>query len=193
MSYSDLASTTSTVREDIHSLGTHMTIRRSQRTVLACASLSFALLSLSISASAAGDTSSGFYRVNGKDAKLNYTMSRQGFCFKEGVEIVLSEKPVEEKDNNNSVGFSAQMEQFGDAVAVNLCVSHDKWIVDASNFSHASLRHAGGTWVDQLKIENMTLSNGEYSGHLVSIKDAKILEQPLELDLTFRVKQPASE
>ena len=119
---------------------------RSERKALACvAGLSLAFLPLSPSAFAAGDSSSGVYRVNGKDAKLTHTMSRKGSCFKEGVEIVFSEKPVEKKDNNNGVGFAAQMGQFGDAVAVNLCLSHDKWGVQNSNFGHSALREQGGT------------------------------------------------
>ena len=58
--------------------------------------------------------------------------------------------------------------------------------------THSALRHdVAGTRANQLQIENMTASNGEYSGDLVSIEDAKIWDQLLELDLTFHVKQPA--
>ena len=89
------------------------------------------------------------------------------------------------------IAFTAQMDRFGDAIAAQLCLRHDAWEVVRSNFSHAGLKQAAGTWVAQLKVEGVTVVNGEYSGHLVSIKDAKILDQPLELNITFRAKPPA--
>jgi hypothetical protein len=147
---------------------------------------------LSANAFAAGSSFSGTYRVNGKDAKLNYMTVMPGGCFKDGIAFALSEKEVQPKPKESigDVGFNAQMKSFGDAVVVTVCSRHDTWEVDHSNFSHSALKDAAGTWVDQLKVEGVTVANGEYSGHLVSIKDAKILDQPLEVNIVFHAKLP---
>jgi hypothetical protein len=139
---------------------------------------------------AVGSSFSGTYRVNGKDAKLNHMTVMPAGCFHDGVAFVLSEKEVQAKPKEtiDDVGFNAQMGALGDAVVVKVCSRRDAWEVDNSNFSHSGLKPAAGTWVGQLKVEGMTVANGEYSGHVVSIKDAKILDQPLELDITFHAK-----
>jgi hypothetical protein len=140
-----------------------------------------------------GSTFSGTYRVNGKDAKLNHMTVKPGGCmFGDGVAFVLSEKEVNAKPGEkfSDVAFNAQMGGFGDALAVQICSSHDTWKVENSNFSHSGLNHTSGTWVGQLKVEGLTVANGEYSGHLVSIKDAKLFDdnQLLEVNITFNAK-----
>jgi hypothetical protein len=158
-------------------------------------SLAILVSALNSDAFAAAASFSGTYRVNGKDAKLNHliAMPGKGCMFSDdAIGLVFSEKDVLVKPDENigEVGFNAQMGQFGDAVSVRLCFKHDAWAVESSNYNHAGLNQAAGTWVDQLKIEGMTVANGQYSGHLVSIPDAKILGQPLELNITFHAPKP---
>lgn len=150
---------------------------------------------LSVSAVAAESGFSGKYRVNGTDAKLNHMTVIPGGCFNDGIGLVFSERDVQIKPKGKlaDVGFNVQMKNFGDAVAVLICARHDSWEVDHSNFNHSALKNAAGTWADQLKVEGMKVTNGEYSGRIVSIKDAAILGQPLEMDITFHAKAGSAE
>lgn len=147
---------------------------------------------VSAHALAAGSSFSGTYRVNGKDAKLAHITAMAGGCFHDGVGILLTEKEVQAKPDENfgDISFKAQMSSFGDAIAVQICARHDTWEVDHTNLNHSAVKPAAGTWDKQLKVEGMTVANGEYSGHLVSIKDAKLYDdgQPLEVNITFHAK-----
>ena len=133
---------------------------------------------------------SGIYRVNGKDATLTHMTVMSSGCFHDGIGFVLSEKEIKLKADEkfSDVGFNVQMGAYGDAIAVQVCTHGEAWRVDHSNFSHAGLKAAASTWVDQLRADGMSVTGGEYTGHVLTIKDARILDQPIEVDLKFRAK-----
>jgi hypothetical protein len=150
--------------------------------------LSALLLSVAVSASAAAPFE-GKFSANGKDAKLAFLMARKGepFSGKPVTVLVFSEKDAS-KDKRPD--FAAQMGDFGDALVIRLSGSGSAWSVIGSELAHSALKHSGVSASGMIEVKDVSVANGEISGHLLTGPKADIFGEPIAIDLRFHVKQP---
>jgi len=131
----------------------------------------------------------GTYSANGKSAKLAFLLAKKGEPFSGNPTTVLifSEKDASKDPRPD---FHAQMGDLGDALVIRLMQDGDKWTVIGSEFAHSALKHSGASGSGIVNATDVTVANGELSGHLATQPDADLFDEPLAIDLRFHVKQP---
>jgi len=152
---------------------------------LAAASLILA----SALALAAAASVEGTYKANGKDGKLAHVVAFKGrpFMDKPVIQLVFSEKDA---GKSKSPDMDAQFGHLGDALAIKLQKGDEHWDVIGCELNHAALKNSGASASGLVDIKDVTVANGEISGHLFTAKNAKVFDEPVEIDLRFHVKQP---
>lgn len=129
----------------------------------------------------------GSYRANGKDAKLAYLLAKKGdpFSGKATTILIFSEKDASKDPRPD---FHAQMGDLGDALVIKLMKDGDNWDVIGSEFAHSALKHSGASGSGIVSVKDVSVANGEISGHLQANTD--LFGEPLAIDLRFHVRQP---
>jgi hypothetical protein len=128
----------------------------------------------------------GTYSANGKNAKLVFLIAKKGdpFSGKPTTVLVFREKDASQDARPD---FDAQMGDLGDALVIRLMKDGDKWDV-IGEFAHSALKHSGQRR-GIVSVSDVTVANGEISGHLTTHTDADLFDEPLAIDLRFHVKQ----
>lgn len=154
----------------------------------------FALLATAAIAAAPFE---GHYRVAGKDATLNFVLAKKGrpFVGNPVTLIVFSEKDGSDESDPET---AARTGQLGDAIAANIMINKnngDRWEVVRMELSQAATpRLSKGSFGGSvyLNVDDVSLANGELSGHFTTSPGTTLLaeEYPLDVDLKFHVKQP---
>jgi hypothetical protein len=131
----------------------------------------------------------GKYVANGKEAKLAYLSAKKGepFSGKPVTILIFSEKDA---SKDARADFHAQMGDLGDALVVHLSKGDDEWRVIGTEFAHSALKHSGASGSGIVSAKDVSLANGEISGHLVTEPNADLFDEPLTVDLKFHIKQP---
>jgi hypothetical protein len=131
----------------------------------------------------------GTYSANGKNAKLAFLIAKKGDPFSGNPTTILifSEKDASKDPRPD---FHAQMGDLGDALVIRLMKDGDKWDVIGSEFAHSALKHSGASGTGIVGVSDVTVANGEISGHLTTHANADLFDEPLAIDLRFHVKQP---
>ena len=131
----------------------------------------------------------GTYSANGKNAKLAFLIAKKGdpFSGNPTTVLVFSEKDA---SKDPRADFHAQMGDLGDALVIRLMKDGDKWDVIGSEFAHSALKHSGASGTGIISVSDVTVANGEISGHLTTHANADLFDEPLAIDLRFHVKQP---
>lgn len=145
------------------------------------------VVSSCVALAAAAAAVQGSFKANDKDATLTYALANKSEPWGDHpvIQLVLSEKDASASKRPN---FEAQMGRYGAALVVTL--TSDAWDVIGTEFAHPALKHSGASGTGILKVKDVTTSNGEISGHLVTNDNADLFGEPVVIDLTFRVKQP---
>jgi hypothetical protein len=154
----------------------------------------FALLATAAFAAAPFE---GHYRVAGHDAKLNFVLAKKGrpFVGNPVTLIVFSEK---DGSNESDPETAARTGQLGDAIAANIMINKnngDRWEVINMELSQAATpRLSKGSFGGSvyLNVDDVSLANGELSGHFTTKPGTTLMaeEFPLDVDLKFHVRQP---
>jgi hypothetical protein len=131
----------------------------------------------------------GTYSANGKDGKLVYALAKKSepFSGKPVTLLILSEKDASKDPRPD---FHAQMGDFGDALVIHLMKDGEEWDIIGSEFAHSALKHSGASGTGIVSVKDVTVANGEISGHLLTPPDSDMFGEPLVIDLRFHVKQP---
>jgi hypothetical protein len=134
-------------------------------------------------------TFKGSFKANGADAKLAYLLAKKGepFSGKPVTLLIFTEK---EATKIAEPAARAQFGDLGDALVVHLAQDGDKWSVIGTEFMHASLKHSGASGTGIVEAENVNLSDGALSGHLLTKPGADLFGEPIAVDLRFHAKQP---
>jgi hypothetical protein len=104
------------------------------------------------------------------------------------IQLVFSEKDA---SRSKSPDMDAQFGHLGDALAIKLQKGNDgRWDVIGSEFSHAALKHSGASASGLVEVRDVSVANGEISGHLFTKNGASIFDESVDIDLRFHVKQP---
>jgi len=131
----------------------------------------------------------GTYSANGNNAKLAFLVAKKGdpFSGNPTTILVFSEKDASKDPRPD---FHAQMGDLGDALVIRLMKDGDKWDVIGSEFAHSALKHSGASGTGIVSVSDVTVANGEISGHLMTHPNADLFDEPLVVDLRFHLKQP---
>jgi hypothetical protein len=131
----------------------------------------------------------GTYSANGRDARLVYAFAKKGEPFS-GKPVTLLIFSEQDASKDPRPDFHAQMGDLGDALVIRLMKDGDKWNVIGSEFAHSALKHSGASGTGIVSVSDVTVANGEISGHLTTHANADLFDEPLAIDLRFHVKQP---
>ncbi|MEZ5460670.1 hypothetical protein [Dokdonella sp.] len=131
----------------------------------------------------------GHYRANGTDAPPKYALAKWGdpYMDKPTTKVILSEKDASKE---SSPDFSAQMGDLGSAIVITLVASDDGYDVIGAEFAHPALKRSGVSSIGILEARDVVVANGTISGQIVSVADASIFDEPVEIDLKFSAKSP---
>jgi hypothetical protein len=131
----------------------------------------------------------GHYRADSKNAKLNYVFAKKDEPFggKPVTLIVFSEKDASKDPDPD---FHAQMGKFGDAIAIKLMKDGDEWDVIGTELAHSASKHSGASASGIIHVADVSVANGEISGHFTTRPGEDLFGESLDVDLKFRVKQP---
>jgi hypothetical protein len=146
-------------------------------------------LALSTSALFAAAAVEGTYQANGKDGKLAYALAKKDepFSGKPVTMLVFTEKDA---SKDSKPDMHAQFGNFGDALVIRLSQDGKEWQVIGSELVHSALKHSGVSASGIINAKDVTIANGEISGHLMTDAKADIFGEPIAIDLKFHVKQP---
>ncbi|MEO8010474.1 MAG: hypothetical protein ABI650_02395 [Dokdonella sp.] len=127
----------------------------------------------------------GFYRANGESVTPVHARAAPGERYMDAptYRIVLSEKDA---SSSRDAAFDAQMDKLRSARVIKLAESTDGFIVIGSEFAHPHLRRSGASASGILQALDVVVANGEIRGRLVSVADASLFDDSIEIDLEFR-------
>ncbi|HET7063273.1 MAG TPA: hypothetical protein VFI49_03285 [Rudaea sp.] len=131
----------------------------------------------------------GTYSANGRDARLVYAFAKKGEPFS-GKPVTLLIFSEQDASKDPRPEFQAQKGGFGDALVIHLMKDGNEWDIIGSEFAHSALKHSGVSGTGIVSIKDVTVANGEISGHLMTHANAELFDEPLVVDLQFHVKQP---
>jgi hypothetical protein len=101
--------------------------------------------------------------------------------------VVLSQK---DPSKDARADFSAQMGDLGSALVITLARGDKGYAVVGAQFAHPDLKRSGASSAGLVETRDVVVSAGELSGRVVSIADAMLFDEPIEIDLKFKAKVP---
>jgi hypothetical protein len=101
--------------------------------------------------------------------------------------VVLSQKDA---SKDARADFSAQMGDLGSALVITLARGDKGYAVVGAQFAHPDLKRSGASSAGLVETRDVVVSAGELSGRVVSIADAMLFDEPIEIDLKFKAKVP---
>lgn len=155
-------------------------------------SLAFAL-TFAVGASLAADASvTGYYRAEGKDAKLSFVRTAKGESYTDqpAIAFAFTEKDASgAKDlSSDSIAFS---HKYGSAITMNVSKNSDGvYEVAESAFHHEGSDKAGGNASGILQLKDVTVANGIISGEVYTKPDTDMFGAKVEIDLKFKAPMP---
>ncbi len=131
----------------------------------------------------------GFYRANGKDAAPVHARALKGDAHmdKPTFKLVLSQKDA---SKDARADFSAQMGDLGSALVVTLARGDQGYEVIGAQFAHPDLKRSGASSAGLVEARDVVVSAGEIRGRIVSVADAMLFDEPMDIDLKFQTKIP---
>lgn len=156
-------------------------------------SLALALTLSAGSAFAADNTISGYYRGDGKDAKLSFIRVAKGetpYTKVPAFLFALTEKDATgAKDlSEDTIAFS---HKYGSAITMTIFKNSDgAYEVEQSSFHHELSDKVGGNASGILQLKDVTETNGVLSGEVYTKPDTDMFGAKLDVDLKFKVAVP---
>ena len=154
--------------------------------------LAFALTFAASTAFAADASVTGYYRAEGKEAKLSFVRSAKGESYAEqpGVAIAFTEKDASDAKevSADAIAFS---HKYGSAITMNVFKNSDGvYEVADSAFHHTGSDKAGGNASGILQLKDVTVANGVMSGEAYTKPDTDMFGAKVEIDLKFKAAMP---
>jgi hypothetical protein len=133
----------------------------------------------------------GHYRADGKDAKLNFvTAAKDEPFFGTPVTLIVFSEKEAPKGDDKHLDMYAQSGKLGDAIAVKLMKEKDEWSVIGTELAHSASKHSGASASGIIDVKDVSVANGEISGHFMTRPKEDVFGEPIDVDLKFHVKQP---
>lgn len=138
------------------------------------------------SAPAANGTVDGFYRIDGKDAKLNFSRSSKGEPFSNHPTTNVA---MTEKDASDAKGEPMFWhDKYGAAVIITLMKNDDgSYDVISSTFIHPALKNGSTNGTGIVSLKDAKETNGELSGEIFTRPDMTLFDQKFDIDAKFKV------
>jgi len=153
--------------------------------------LSIALICAAGAACAADASVTGYYRAEGKEAKLGYVRTASGKSYSDAPTIAFAFTEKDASDArvvDSDIAFS---HKYGSAITMNVSKNSDGiYEVDDSAFHHTGSDKAGGNASGILQLKNVTVANGVIAGEVYTKPDAEMFGARVEVDLKFRAPLP---
>jgi hypothetical protein len=159
---------------------------------LACVLNFFALTFAASTAFAADASVTGYYRAEGKEAKLTFVRSGKGESYSDqpAVAIAFTEKDASDAKevSADAIAFS---HKYGSAITMNVSKnSEGVYEVAESAFHHSGSEKAGGNASGILQIKDVVVANGVISGEVYTKPDTDMFGAKIDVDLKFKVPMP---
>jgi hypothetical protein len=150
-------------------------------------------LTLAAGAAIAADASvSGYYRAEGKEAKLAFVRSGKGESYSDqpAVAIAFTEKDASDAKevSADAIAFS---HKYGSAITMNVSKnSEGVYEVESSAFHHEGSEKAGGNASGILQLKDVVVANGVISGEVYTKPDTDMFGAKIDIDLKFKASMP---
>ena len=150
------------------------------------------VLTFAIGTALATDASvTGYYRAEGKEAKLSFVRTAKGKSWSDdpAIAFALTEKDASDAKNLDSdIAFS---HKYGSAITMNVSKNSDGvYEVDDSAFHHTGSDKAGGNASGILQLKDVTVANGVISGEVYTKSGTDMFGAKVEIDLKFKAPMP---
>jgi hypothetical protein len=154
--------------------------------------LAFVLTFAASTAFAADASVTGYYRAEGKEAKLSFVRSGKGESYSDqpAVAIAFTEKDASDAKqvSADAIAFS---HKYGSAITMNVSKnSEGVYEVADSAFHHTASDKAGGNASGILQLKDVTVANGVISGEVYTKPDTDMFGAKVDVDLKFKVAMP---
>ena len=154
--------------------------------------LAFALTFAAGTALAADASVTGYYRAEGKEAKLTFVRTGKGESYSDqpAVAIAFTEKDASDAKevSADAIAFS---HKYGSAITMNVSKnSEGVYEVADSAFHHTGSDKAGGNASGILQLKDVTVANGVISGEVYTKPDTDMFGAKVEIDLKFKAAMP---
>jgi hypothetical protein len=152
--------------------------------------LAFALTIAASPAFAADASVSGYYRAEGKEAKLSFVRSGKGESHEPTIAIAFTEKDASDakKVDADEIAFS---HKYGSAITMNVFKNSDGvYEVADSAFHHTGSDKAGGNASGILQLKDVTVANGVMTGEVYTKPDTDMFGAKVDIDLKFKAPMP---
>ena len=152
--------------------------------------LAFALSFAASTAFAADGSVTGYYRAEGKEAKLSFVRSAKGQSDEPTIAIAFTEKDASDATevSADAIAFS---HKYGSAITMNVSKnSEGVYEVADSAFHHSGSDKAGGNASGILELKDVTVANGVMSGEVYTKPDTDMFGAKVEIDLKFKAAMP---
>lgn len=154
--------------------------------------LAFTLNFVAGAAFASDASVSGYYRAEGKEAKLTFARSGKGESYSDqpAVAIAFTEKDASDAKevSADAIAFS---HKYGSAITMNVSKnSEGVYEVESSAFHHEGSDKAGGNASGILQLKDVTVANGVMSGEVYTKPDTDMFGAKIDIDLKFKAPMP---
>ena len=150
-------------------------------------------LTFAFDAAFAADASvTGYYRAEGKEAKLSFVRTGNGESYSDqpAVAIAFTEKDASDAKevSADAIAFS---HKYGSAITMTVSKnSEGVYEVGDSAFHHTGSDKAGGNASGILQLKDVTVANGVISGDVYTKPDTDMFGAKVEIDLKFKATMP---
>ena len=150
------------------------------------------VLSFAVSTALAADASvTGYYRAEGKDAKLSFVRTAKGKSWTDAPTIAFAFTEKDASDAKNVDSDIAFSHKYGSAITMNVSKNSDGvYEVDDSAFHHSGSDKAGGNASGILQLKDIAEANGVISGEVYTKPGADMFGAKVEIDLKFKAPMP---
>jgi hypothetical protein len=153
--------------------------------------LAFALTFAAGTALAVDASVTGYYRAEGKDAKLSFVRTAKGKSYTDAptIAFAFTEKDASDaKVLDSDIAFS---HKYGSAITMNVSKNSDGvYEVDDSAFHHSGSDKAGGNASGILQLKDVSVTNGVISGEVYTKPDTDMFGAKVDIDLKFKAPMP---
>lgn len=136
-------------------------------------------------AASPGGSASGSFRMQGKDATLSHSRAAPGrpFADEPTIDIALTEKDASAADH---LSFISASNTYGAALEVKIYKNEQgNYQVIGSGFGHPASKRPGAGGIGILDIRDVKVGGGRISGEVVSVPDASLFNESVEVDVRF--------
>jgi hypothetical protein len=153
--------------------------------------LAFILTFAAGTALAADASVTGYYRAEGKDAKLSFVRTAKGESYSDAPAIAFAFTEKDASDAKNLDSDIAFSHKYGSAITMTVSKNSDGvYEVDDSAFHHSGSDKAGGNASGILQLKGVTVANDIISGEVYTKPDTDMFGAKVEIDLKFKAPMP---